>query len=200
MKQCKEYEDLLPLYSSGDLDSEKQIQVENHLRDCEACRQYQLSLSAIMAIMKQDRISIPDSYGAELVVALNRRLEKRRARQKQLLWAIPAFTSTVAILLITGFSLFNPETASSQWLAQFNLEHSYMNFSNVGYFGEILLEDDIDAVTESNFSTDEIYKNAVYQIVEEQSLPEVDRYLMATVNLNDVEFQNIINKMKYEIL
>ncbi|MBU1633058.1 hypothetical protein KJ762_00955, partial [bacterium] len=61
-------------------------------------------------------------------------------------------------------------------------------------------EDDIDAVTESNFSTDEIYKNAVYQIVEEQSLPEVDRYLMATVNLNDVEFQNIINKMKYEIL
>jgi len=200
MNPCKEYEDLIPLYSTGDLDAESQIQVANHLRNCEACRQYQLSLSSIIAVMKQDRISIPGSYGAELVVALNRRLEKRKAQQKQLLWAIPAFTSTFAILLITVFSLFNSKTVSNQWLVQLNREHSYMNFSNVGYFGEILLDDDSDAVTETNFSTDEIVKNAIYQIIEEKSLPEVDRYLVATINLNDDEFQNIIKQMTNEIL
>jgi len=200
MNPCKDYEDLIPLYSSGGLDAENQVQVEKHLRDCEACRQYQLSLTSIIMAMKQDRISIPDSYGAELVVTLNRRLEKRRTRQKQLLWAIPAVTSTFAILLITVFSLFNPETTSNQWLAQLNQDHSYMNFSNVGYFGEILLEDESDATAEANLSMDEIFKNAVYQIIEEKSLPEVDRYLAATINLNDAEFQNIINEMKYEIL
>ncbi|MBN2601051.1 MAG: zf-HC2 domain-containing protein, partial [Candidatus Marinimicrobia bacterium] len=199
MKQCKEYEDLIPLYVTGDLDAESQVEVEMHLHGCEACRQYQLSLSSIITTMNQDRIRIPKSYGAELVVTLNHRLEKRQARQKQLLWAIPAFTSTFAILLITVFSLFNSETSSNQWLAQLNQDHSYINFSNVGYFGEMLMEDDIDSAAETNLSTDEIFKNAVYQIIEEKSLSEIDRYLAATIQLNEAEFQNIINEMKYEI-
>ena len=200
MKQCNEYEDLIPLYVSGDLSLEEQVQVENHLRECEICCQYQLSLSSVVAVMQSDPLSVPDSYGAELVVALNRRLERRKARQKQLLWAIPAFTSIFAIILITVFSLLKVPKGANQWLAQFNQEHSYMNFSDVGYFGEILLESDIESTEEAIFSTDDIYENVVFQIVEEQSLPKLDRYLLATANLNDDEFQNVINQMKNEIL
>jgi len=200
MKQCNEYEDLIPLYVSGDLNSEEQAQVEKHLCECEKCRQYQMSLSSIVTVMQDDPLSVPDSYGAELVVALNRRLERRKARQKRLLWAIPAFTSTFAIILITVVSLMQPKIAANQWLAQFNQEHSYMNFSGVGYFGEILLESDIESTEEVTFTADDIYENVVYQIVEEQSLPELDRYLLATANLDDDEFQNVINQMKNEIL
>jgi len=200
MKQCKEYENLIPLYLSGDLNPAELIKTENHLRECAACRAYQASLSSIITTMKKERITVPESYGAELVVGLNRRLEQRRARQKRMLWAIPALTSAAAVILITMLGLLQPKSATNQWLAGLNQEHAYVNFCDVGYFGEILLDDEAETAEDAILSTDEIYENTVYEIIEEQQLPEVDRYLMATANLNDDEFQNIINQMKQAIL
>jgi len=66
MKACKNYEDLLPLYASGDLSSTDHNKVEEHLKECKGCRDYQLSLSTITALMERDVVEISPSYGAEL--------------------------------------------------------------------------------------------------------------------------------------
>ncbi|MGC9365055.1 MAG: anti-sigma factor family protein [Fidelibacterota bacterium] len=200
MKPCKEFENRIPLYVSGDLTEAERRRVTDHLQDCPACRDYHSALAAIITSMKRQPVSEPPvSYGAELVVALNRRLENRKKRQQRLLWGIPAFVSTAVLLIFVATTLFRSD--SNRWFEQFNQEHVYVNFSSVGYLGEFLLEAPDDAIAESQLSTDEIYRNVLYRLVEEEPLcPEFDRCLVATATLDDAEFRQVVRQMKQEIL
>ncbi len=198
MQPCENIENLLPLFLSGDLNRDEQLEVKEHLQNCEKCRQYQSSLKAIITTMEKDTLAVPTTYGAELVVKLNKRLDRRKARQRWLTWTIPAFTTTLAVLLMIGISLLKPESAIQQWIVQFDQEHSYLNLLDSGYFGEILLDD--NSASETGLSVSEIYQNAVYRIVESHEIPEMDSYLMATANLSDGEFKQVIDQLKSEIL
>lgn len=197
MKPCKEFENKIPLSVSGDLSDDERRRMTTHLQNCPACRDYHSALAAIIDTMKQEpEIEPPASYGAELVIALNNRLVKRRKNQRRALWAIPAFASLAAFLIIIASSLFKP--GDNRWFEQFNQEHMYVNFSSVGYFGEFVPADD-DA--DPDLSTDEIVKNAIYQMVEEERLyPEVERCVIATASLDDAEFRQLVYQMKREIL
>jgi hypothetical protein len=200
MKVCKDYEDLLPLYVSGDLSSTDHNKVKEHLKECKECRDYQLSLSAITAVMERDSVEMSPSYGAELVVALNRRLDRRSTWQKRLLWTIPAFATAMAVVVVTIISLIKTEPAGNQWIAELNQEYEYLNFSDTGYFGEIMVDDSSISNGDIDLSTDDLYRNAVYQIVENPQISVVDSYLLATANLDDEDFEKVIKQLKYEIL
>lgn len=197
MKPCKEFENRIPLYVSGDLSDDERRRTTDHLRGCPVCREYHSALAAIIASMKRQPVSEPPvSYGAELVVALNRRLENRKKRQQRLLWGIPAFVSTAVLLVFVALTLFRSDT--NHWFEQFNQEHVYVNFSSVGYFGEFVPADD---PADTDLSTEDIVKNAIYQIVEEEPLyPEIDRCVIATASLDDAEFRQVVRQMKQEIL
>lgn len=200
MRPCKNYEDLIPLYLNDCLSSEEMLEVKNHLNDCESCRRFQMSLTAILAGMEADKVTAPHSYGAELVVALNQRLKKRKTRQKKMLWTIPAFSSVAAVIVITLINLMQINPNNDQWLIQFQQEHSYVSLSEVGYFGEILIDESDDSSDQFTSTTEDISMDVAYEIISELSIPEVDRYVMATSNLDDAEFQNIIDRMKNNIL
>ncbi|MCK4640227.1 MAG: zf-HC2 domain-containing protein [Candidatus Marinimicrobia bacterium] len=200
MKACKDYEDLLPLYVSGDLSSTDYNKVNEHLKECQECRDYQLSLSAITAIMERDSVEMSPGYGSELVVALNRRLDRRSIWQKRLLWTIPAFATAMAVVLITVISLIKTEPAGNQWITELNLEHDYLNFTDTGYFGEILADDSDISNGDVDLFTDDLYRDAVYHIVENPQISDVDSYLLATANLDDKDFEKVIEQLKYEIL
>lgn len=197
MKPCKEFENRIPLYVSGDLSDDERRRMTIHLQHCQVCRQYHSALAAIIDTMQQEpEIEPPASYGAELVIALNNRLVKRRKNQRRALWAIPAFASLSAFLIITAVSLF--KSGDNQWFEQFNQEHIYVNFSSVGYFGEFVPADD---PADTDLSTEDIVKNAIYQIVEKEPLyPEVERCVIATASLDDAEFRQLVYQMKREIL
>ena len=200
MKACKDYEDLLPLYVSGDLSSTDYNKVNEHLKECKECRDYQLSLSAITAVMEQDNVEISPSYGAELVVELNRRLDRRSAWQKRLLWTIPAVATAMAVVVITIISLIKTEPAGNQWIAELDRERDYIDFTDAGYFGEIPVDDSDISNGDVDLSTGDLYRDAVYQIVENPQISEVDSYLLATANLDDEDFEKVIEQLKYEIL
>jgi len=200
MKPCKQYEELIPLYLVDGLDTAGMLQVKKHIGDCEACRQYQLALSEIAMNIRADEISVPENYGAELVVKLNRRLEKRHRRQKRLLWTIPAFSSVAAMIVITLINIIQPNPNNDQWLKQFHQEHSYVSLSDVGYFGEFVVDDNGNSDDDLITSTDEMSESVAYEIISESSIPEIDRYLMATSNLDDSEFQSLISQMQKDIL
>lgn len=199
MKVCKDYEDLLPLYVSGDLSPTDYENVSEHLKECKKCRDYQLSLVAITAVMAQDNVEIFPGYGAELVVALNRRLDRRSAWQKRLLWTIPAFATAMAVVVITIISLIKTEPVNNQWLADLNREQDYLNFTGIGYFGEIPVDDNIFN-GDVDLSTDDLYRDAVYHIVENPQISEIESYLLATGNLDDEDFKKMIEQLKYKIL
>ncbi|HCL00138.1 MAG TPA: hypothetical protein DHW42_08565 [Candidatus Marinimicrobia bacterium] len=199
MKACKDYEDLLPLYASGDLSSTDYENVCEHLKECKECRDYQISLAAITAVIEQDSVEISPSYGAELVVALNRRLDRRSAWQKRLLWVVPAFATAMAVVVITIISLIKTEPANNQWIADLNQEYYYLGFTNTGYFGEILVDDNIPN-GDVDLSTDDLYRDAVRQIVENPQISDIDSYLLATGNLDDEDFKKMIEQLKYKIL
>ena len=199
MKACKDYEDLLPLYASGDLSSIDYNKVKEHLKDCKVCRDYQLSLASITAVMEQNSVEIPPGYGADLVVALNRRLDRRSAWQKRLLWTIPAFATAMAVAVITIISLIKNEPANNQWLADLNREQDYLSFTGTGYFGEIPVDDNISN-GDIDLSTDGLYRDAVCQIVENPQISDIDSYLLATGNLDDEDFKKMLEQLKYEIL
>jgi len=200
MKACKNYEDLLPLYASGDLSSTDHNKVEEHLKECKGCRDYQLSLSTITALMERDVVEISPSYGAELVVALNRRLDRRSTWQKRLFWTIPAFATAMAVVVITIISLIKTEPAGNQWIAELNLEHDYLNFTDTGYFGEIPVDDSDISNGDVDLSTYDLYRDAVCQIVENPQICEIDSYLLATGNLDDEDFKKMIEQLKYKLL
>ncbi|MBU4444613.1 zf-HC2 domain-containing protein [bacterium] len=200
MKACKDYEDLLPLYASGDLSSTDHNKVSEHLKECKECRDYQLSLSAITAVMKRDSVEMTPGYGVELVVALNRRLDRRSTWQKRLFWTIPAFATAMAVVVITIISLIRTEPAGNQWVAELNREYDYLNFTDAGYFGEILINDSNISNGDIDLSTDDLYRDAVYHIVENPQISDVDSYLLATANLDDEDFEKVIEQLKYEIL
>jgi len=200
MKACKNYEDLLPLYASGDLSSTDHNKVSEHLEECQECRDYQLSLSAITAVMEQDNVEMSPSYGAELVVALNRRLDRRSTWQKRLLWTIPAFATAMAVVVIITISLIKTGPAGNQWIAELNLEYDYLNLTDIGYFGEILVNDSDISNGDTDLSTDDLYRNVLYHIVENPQMSDVDSYLLATANLDDKDFKKVIEQLKYEIL
>jgi len=200
MKACKDYEDLLPLYASGDLSSTDHEKVGQHLKECKECRDYQLSLSAITAVMEQDSVEMTPGYGAELVVALNRRLDRKSTWQKRLLWTIPAFATAMAVVVITVISLIKIEPADNQWIAELDWERNYLDFTNTGYFGEILADNSDISNGDVDLSTDDFYRDAAYQIVENPQISDVDSYLLATANLDDEDFEKVIEQLKYEIL
>jgi hypothetical protein len=199
MKACKDYEDLLPLYASGDLSSIDHNKVKEHLKDCKVCRDYQLSLASITAVMEQNSVEIPPGYGAELVIALNRRLDHRSAWQKRLLWTIPAFAAAMAVVVITIISLIKNEPANNQWIADLNREQDYLSFTGTGYFGEISVDDNISN-GDIDLSTDGLYRDAVCQIVENPQISDIDSYLLATGNLDDEDFKKMLEQLKYKIL
>ncbi len=197
MKVCKDYEDLLPLYVSDDLSSTDYNKVNEHLKECKECRDYQLSLSAITAVMERDSVEISPGYGAELVVALNKRLDRKSTWQKRLLWTIPAFATAMAVVVITVISLIKTEPAGNQWIAKLNLEQDYLNFTDTGYFGEILADDSDISNGDVDLSTDDLYRDVLYHIFENPQISEVDSYLLATANLDNENFEKVIEQLKY---
>jgi hypothetical protein len=198
MKTCKKIKDLLPLYINNDVTEDERETVSAHLEECPACREYQLSLAAIIRAMKPDRIEVPVSYGAELVVALQERLKRRVTRQKRWLWAIPAFSSLAVVILIASIVLLKPRSVSDRWVSGLLQEQVYLDLAEIGYFGEILI--DRESNSDLVLSTREFYRDAVNWIFNNSQSSDIDSYLLATTNLSDNDYSQVIKQLHNTIL
>ncbi len=94
---CKVTQDLLPLYMDDIVSDETKELVEEHVRECEACRQ---ELDMLKAVREND-IKLVEDYVDENVI----RSLKKKIRKKQIVIATFAIVAAV-VMTLGGMKLY----------------------------------------------------------------------------------------------
>jgi len=90
--------ELLNAYLDGELDAQEKTRVENHLRDCPACRE---ELETLRRMDEQIRERVFEEPSREFVFALNRRvMDAVRVPRRSFFRYAPVFAPVAAALLI----------------------------------------------------------------------------------------------------
>jgi len=200
MKLCEDIQNLIPLYIMGDLSNEEKSLVKSHLEICDNCREFAHELELISSAASADKVKISPYYSSELVVKINERFAKRRRVQKRLIWAIPAFGTIVLVVMVTLFSILNRSSLNNEFYADPEDTNIYFDLTHSGYFCELESIDDLTEIPVLDESTKDLNLDAAQLVLEDEYTLPVDKYLLATVNLNDDEFENLIQEIKNEVL
>ncbi|MFH1214481.1 MAG: zf-HC2 domain-containing protein [Candidatus Neomarinimicrobiota bacterium] len=196
MPICKQIEDLIPLYNSGDLDTAEKLQVENHLAECSECRELRREMQNMQNILRPGEITIDPNYGAELVVNIQNRFQNRRRHRKLMYYLIPAFSSLV-IMVVLGFNIIGNNSLSKQWTKNSTIVDLYADLVHSGYFSEEpeIVFDQLNTGENEQIS-DEIQQNLRQEIIAASSPTPVDNYVVATAHLNDQDFESFLKKVE----
>ncbi len=196
MKLCEDIQNLIPLYIMGDLSNEEKFRVKNHLERCDNCREFAHELGLISSAISADKVKVSPYYGSELIVKINDRFAKRKRIQKRLMWAVPAFSIIVLIFMVTLFSISNRNSLNNEFYADSEDTNIYFDLTHSGYFCELESIDDLTEIPGLDESTKDLNLDAAQLVLEDEHTLPVDKYLLATVNLDDDEFENLIQEIK----
>jgi len=196
MKICKQIEDWIPLYNSGDLEPAEKLQVETHLAECPVCREFNREMQSLQNILKPDAISIAPNYGAALVVNIQNRLQSQKRRRKLMYYLVPSLGAAV-ILVVLGLNITGNHSLSRQWAKNGAVVDLYVEMTHSGYFSETpeIVFDQINA-SENEQTADEIQQNLREEIIAVDSPAPVDNYVVATAHLNDQDFESLLKKVE----
>lgn len=196
MKICKQIEDWIPLYHSGDLEPAEKLRVETHLAECPACREFSLEMQNLQNILKPEAIFIDPNYGAELVVNIQNRLQSQKRRRKLFYYLVPSF-GAAAIMLVLGLNITGNHSLSRQWAKNSAVVDLYVEMTHSGYFSETpeIVFDQLN-VSENEQVADEIQQNLREEIIAVDSPAPVDNYVVATAHLSDQDFESFLKEVE----
>lgn len=93
--------ELLSDYLDGELEQELAGQLENHLKECEACRfEFRALEKTMAAVARLEPVRAPDDFAAKVHLRLRRRLRHRPERATSLEHKIPYETICLIMLAI----------------------------------------------------------------------------------------------------
>jgi len=196
MRICKRFENLMPLYFSNGLSASERKLVANHLAECPACLQYSHGIQNLLNDLKPGAISVDPNYGAELVVNIQNRLQKKRRQQKLMYYLVPAFSSII-LMIIVGLNLLSRNSLSSQWLKNSTSVDLYVDLTHSGYFAETpeIAFDQINT-SENDQITEELWQRIRTEMIENSGPVPVDDYIEATTHLTDQEFDSFLREIE----
>lgn len=200
MKLCEDIQNLIPLYIMGDLSKEEKSRVESHLESCDNCKEFSHDLGLISSAISADKVKVSPYYGSELVVKINDRFAKRKRIRKRLMWAVPAFSTIVLIFMVTFFSISNRNSLDNKFYGDLEDTDIYFDLTNSGYFCELTLIDDFTEIPDLDESTRDLRWDVAKLVLEDEHALPIDKYLLAIVNLDDDEFENLIQEIKNKVL
>ena len=199
MKQCEYYRDLIPLYLGNDLSDEDMKIVKAHIESCEQCAKFAKNVEFIESSIAGEQPGIDKSYGAELVVNINDRIEKRRRNQKRFLVGSPVFASI--LLAVALIFIFKVDNASKSFISDINDTEVLLRMMNSGFLSEITYLDDVDDRISDLEATDaNIIQGTIELVLEEDQAYPINSYLLATGNLNDSDFEKLVEEVYNSIL
>jgi anti-sigma factor RsiW len=113
MTACREYVHLLGAAADGELETEKQLEVDSHVDECEACRERVLLGKATKASLKNVvRASAPDTLRARMAVAMKAELargaSREDAKRKTVAWRTIVPLATAAAFALAWGALSRP--------------------------------------------------------------------------------------------
>ncbi|MDD5540875.1 MAG: zf-HC2 domain-containing protein [Candidatus Marinimicrobia bacterium] len=196
MKICKQIEDLIPLYYSGDLNANERKLVENHLDGCPTCLKFSRSTRTLLNDLKPVDIPIDKNYGAELVVNIQNRLQRNRRQRKLMYYLVPAFSSIV-LMIIVGLNVFSHNSLSRQWLNNNTMVELYSDLTHSGFFSEMseVAFEQINT-NENDRIASELSHKIGAEIIETSGSAPVDDYIVATAHLTDREFESFLKEIE----
>ncbi len=196
MNLCKKVTDLLPLFINGGLTEKEQNFVANHISECSECEIKSREYDKIKSLCRQEKHTLSTSYGSELVVKINNRLEKDDKRKKLFLTLIPVSATVVTVFLITFFTIFKTSEFQNFDLLFSEDTELISELTNTSLFSSdyIYYSDEIQKDVEE-FSSDD-YINFSTEYIVENSTSSSDDYTQALASLDDDCFEEIINEIK----
>lgn len=190
MKRCKYFQNLIPLYITNDLSEHEKSLVESHIIDCEKCSQFAKEIGIINSAVAKGKVEVSPSYGAELVVNVNKRIEKRAKNRKRLFVTIPAVGAVALVIIAVTFLFLGNGTMQN------NSINSYDDFFSIfhhGYFSENkLLEDELKNLVEVPEIDPELKEKAIEYFIDNNRGITMEEYLIATKELDNSEFNALI--------
>jgi anti-sigma factor RsiW len=101
---CKEIEELAPLYLSGELEEDRKVLFHTHLAECRSCARQMEQQSAIDARLRKALCAgLP--YAGELQWSVSRDIARERLRR----WMLLAVAAAVLIGAVLGYRTLRPE-------------------------------------------------------------------------------------------
>jgi anti-sigma factor RsiW len=100
---CREIEELGPLYLSGELDEDRKVQFHTHLAECRSCAQQTEQQSAMDARLRKALCAgLP--YAGEIERSVRGRIARERSRR----WMLVA-AAALLIAAVMGYRMLRPE-------------------------------------------------------------------------------------------
>lgn len=184
MNLCKNIRELIPLLIENDVSPDERLQVKTHCETCESCASFYKDALTIRKSMIVEKTETPDTYGSELIVNLNRRIDERRIRHRIFWRAIPAFGALTAAILFVSVLVLNGTLRKSDAVTETDVALTETFSQKLS--GILNLTD-----------TDDEYQKVVvrYVLEDTQQLP-IDRYVLASRAMDENEFESFVNELK----
>ncbi len=199
MKSCKTIQNSLPLFITEDLSEKSMSEIKNHLTDCSDCQLVLKEMQYLHSGFISNKITPPENYKAELVVNINKKLEKSIKQKKQSLFAIPALSIAIAMLLYFFIIPIDKKISpNSDFISQEEME-IILELGHVGYFSDYdIYEVQSKNTNLVNFSSelDNFFSEASSYILQNPQTSFVEDYSFCTAEMNDEEFSKMIQNIK----
>ncbi|HXU35685.1 MAG TPA: anti-sigma factor [Blastocatellia bacterium] len=102
---CEQNQELINAYVDGELDLVHSLDLERHLRDCQACSKSHAGLLALRAAVQGVYQEAPADLQKHVVSAL-RKDQKSEARTIAVPWRSVAFASSIALLVLLSWGAY----------------------------------------------------------------------------------------------
>lgn len=119
---CNEVKDKLCEYIYGEIDEEKSLEIENHLRSCESCREEHLELKILLIDDMEVFTAIKNEI--EMPIELPNRIKKRL--KNNIIIKIPRYIAAACILVLMFYTL----PVAAYYLVQNSPLDKYMELNN----------------------------------------------------------------------
>lgn len=101
---CREIEELAPLYLSGELDEDRKVLFHTHLAECRNCAQ-QMEQQAAMDARLRKALCAGLPYAGEIEQPVWRRIARERSRR----WMMMASAAVVLLAAVLGYRMLRPD-------------------------------------------------------------------------------------------
>ncbi len=117
---CQEAKPLLHAFADGELDFTKSLEMESHLRECQACALVQEEIRGLGLLMKDASLRLSPSAGFEkrLRSALRREGQEKPAKQSWWRWSMAAASLAAVALAVWAAVVIVNRPSSDMLVAQ----------------------------------------------------------------------------------
>ena len=190
MSLCEKTKELLVLFAEDELMPDEKSMVEAHLEECDSCRAELAKYKSIMKNLAMEEYALPASYSSELIVNINEKLDKQRARKLKLAPAI----SFASILLVFAISLlFRNDVSKSNKV--FTEEYLiYKQYSATSFFEDADILEESEEIASALMPSDYISSSQEYLLENSVTIKEATAEVFD--QMDDESFDEFINNLK----